>query len=104
MSLPSVIPLEQLQGLLGYANFSTGKPDPRFRQQLNEAYSLCAATGTVSPWRDLHAALENGLKALHQSGAAAFRETAQAEAVVAIVFDHMLPAYRAHHALLLAPL
>jgi hypothetical protein len=94
--------IEALQGLLGYVNFSTGKPDARFQKQINDVYSQLAAQGSTQPWRDLHAALRDGLETLRQTGSPAFREVDQAQAVLALVFDGMLAAYREHHAVLLA--
>src|SRR5262249_33627967 len=44
------------------------------------------------------------LQALHRSGVSAFRDIAQADAVLRAVFSHLLPAYRKHHADLLAHL
>ena len=37
-----------------------------------------------------------------RKGSSAFRDTGQAEAVIGLVFDEVLPAYRRHHADLLA--
>lgn len=86
-----------LSALLGYLNFSEGKPDPRFQKQFNEAYAWLAEHGSARPWEDLRNALEEALKQLRASGSAAFRDTTQAAAVLTLVFDHLLPAYRQHH-------
>jgi hypothetical protein len=102
MAQSSKLALASLQGMLGYVNFSTGKPDPRFQKSLNDAHALLASQGSAQPWRDLAAALTEGLRTLHQAGSPAFREVEQAEAVLVLVFDHVLKAYRDHHALLLA--
>jgi hypothetical protein len=91
-----------LQGLLGYVNFSAGKPDPRFQKQINDAYAFLAAQGSVRPWQDLYPALTSGLETLHRTGSVAFREVDQARAVLKLVFDDLLKAYRTHHAVLLA--
>ena len=91
-----------LQGMLGYVNFSTGKPDARFQKQTNDAFASLIDQGSERAWQDMGAVLLEGLAALQQGGSAAFREVEQARAVVSIVFDHMLAAYREHHALLLA--
>lgn len=96
--LNASIPLEPL---LGYLNFSEGKPDPRFQKQFNDAYGLLADPGAPEPWMALHSALWAKLSELHASGASAFRSTEQAEGVLRRVFERVLPAYRRHHADLL---
>lgn len=103
-SKPSLNDAVSLQGMLGYINFSTGKADPRFQKQVNDAYAWLAKQGSTEPWRDLRSALEAGLDSLHQAGSAAFREVDQARAVLRITFERLLPAYREHHGVLLAHL
>src|SRR5437660_4926487 len=101
---PSQEPVPPLQGLLGYVNFSTGKPEPRFQKQLNDAYAALACRHGAVPWEELYRALQEGLQTLQQTGSSAFREVDQAQAVLGLVFEHTLPAYREHHALLLGHL
>ena len=67
-------------GLLGYLNFSQGKPDPRWQRQLNEAYRFFAEHGrgpetspSAEPWKDLHVWLANRLEQLRASGATVHR-------------------------------
>ena len=91
-----------LSALLGYLNFSEGKPDPRFQKQLHDACVFLAAHGSVNPWEDLPQVLTGHLRLLQQNGSAAFADIAQAEAVVQLAFSEVLPAYRSHHADLLA--
>jgi hypothetical protein len=90
-----------LQPLLGYLNFAEGKPDVRFRKGLSDAYAFLHGRGVARPWAALSGALRARLAELHAAGAAAFRDTRQAEAALALTFDRVLPAYRAHHADLL---
>lgn len=87
------------QALLGYLNFSEGRPDPRFQKQLNEAYRTLAGDAVVAR---LAATLRQQLRVLHEGGTSAFHEVGQAEHVLEAVFVHLLPAYRQHHADLLA--
>ena len=82
-----------LQRALGYLNFSEGRPDPRFQQCLNEAYTSLARPETAQPWTALHEALRRELHRLKEQGEA-FRETTQAEAVLTLVFEQLLPEYR----------
>jgi hypothetical protein len=89
--------------LLGYLNFSDGRPDPRWQKQLNDAYAFLAGRGEAAPWTALLDWLGARLRQLHAAGAAAFRDVAQAREVLALV-GRVLPAYRAHHADLLAHL
>ncbi len=90
-----------LTALLGYLNFSEGKPDPRFQKQFNDAYAWLADHGAAEPCKDLHAALQAKLNALHKSGASAFQQITQADAVLRLAFSQVLAAYRRHHADLL---
>ncbi|MCI0639607.1 MAG: hypothetical protein L0Y72_02520 [Gemmataceae bacterium] len=94
----SAIPLK---GLLGYLNFSEGKAEPRFQQQLNDAFWFIAQRGEALPWIELQMALEQCLEALQKNGGSAFQDVAQARSVLNLVFQQLLPAYRRHHADLL---
>lgn len=91
------------QALLGYLNFSDGRPDPRWQKQLNDAYAQLAKQSDARPWQTLLARLPARLAELHLAGSAAFRDTAQSSSVLSLVID-ILPAYRVHHADLLAHL
>lgn len=85
------------QAVLGYLNFSEGRPDVRFQKQLNDAYGYLTEHGAGRPWQVLHEVLTARLAALRDGGAAAFRDVRQAEAVLRLVFTGVLPAYREHH-------
>jgi hypothetical protein len=89
--------------LLGYLNFSDGRPDPRFQKQLNDAFSFLAEHGVAAPWSALLDWLASRLRELHAAGSGAFRDVTQAEEVLDLV-RRTLSAYRAHHADLLAHL
>ncbi|HEV3449068.1 MAG TPA: hypothetical protein VG099_30815 [Gemmataceae bacterium] len=90
-----------LQGILGYLNFAGGKPDARFQKQLSDACRWLAKKGAPEPHALLAELLRSKLAELRAGGTSAFRDTRQAEAVLALVFAELLPAYRAHHADLL---
>src|SRR5262245_2773970 len=92
------------QALLGYLNFSNGKPDPRFQKQLNDAFAALAARPEPEPAAALARWLRAELDALRAAGASAFRDSVQVDAVLATTFDELLPAYRRHHADLLGHL
>jgi hypothetical protein len=89
-----------LPSLLGYLNFSSGKPDPRFQRNWNEAFSHVAAQGVPTPWLELVRVLGIHLQRLQQTSSA-FKDISQAEAVLKLLVDFLLPAYRRHHADLL---
>jgi hypothetical protein len=90
-----------LQGMLGYLNFGSGKPDARFQKQLSDAYAYLTQAGEQEPWKALHEVLRAKLETLKSGGGSAFRDVRQAEAVLALAFTKVLAAYRRHHADLL---
>lgn len=81
------------QALLGYVNFSDGRPDPRWQRQLDDAFALCGS--------DLLGELRIALETLHVGGSAAFRDVTQARDVLDGV-SRTLTAYTIHHRDLLA--
>lgn len=99
-----------LSAILGYLNFSEGKPDSRFEKQLNDAYAWLARRAdshdsgrTPPPWEALYEALTGKLKEL-QKESGAFQDIRQAHSVLELTFTHVLPAYCQHHQDLLAQL
>src|SRR5262245_5071623 len=89
-------------GLLGYLNFSDGRPDARFQRALNDSCALLGGAGDPTPWVTLRSWLRHESDKLQSSGSAAFRDVSQATAVIGLAFDKVLRAYREHHADLLA--
>jgi hypothetical protein len=96
-NLDQVIPAA---GLLGYLNYSDGRPDPRWQKQLNDAYAWLAQQGESAPWQAVTEWMRSRLDWLQASDAAAFRNVEQAQGVLLLVPD-VLSAYRRHHADLL---
>lgn len=88
--------------LLGYLNFSDGRPDAKFQKGLALAAGFLHSTGVAAPWLALADWLQQTLSELARSGAAAFRDITQAQAVIEAALVRLPPAYRAHHADLLA--
>jgi len=86
-----------LSALLGYLNFSEGRPDSRFQKQFYDAYVFLAERGSDKPWLDLAAILHAKLYELQTAGSAAFKDISQADAVVRLAFGDVLVAYRKHH-------
>jgi hypothetical protein len=92
-----------VSGLLGYLNFSDGRPDPRWQRQLDDAFVFLTERGEAAPWQVVLDCLPVLLKRLQDSGASAFRDAHQAEAALTLA-ARVLPDYRHHHADLLAHL
>jgi hypothetical protein len=89
---------EVWQEVLGYLNFSSGTPDPKFLRGLNLLFDQVEAAGTPSgeSTRVVRRQLDENLTEL-AGRLPAFAELDQARAVLWLVFDHVLPAYREHH-------
>jgi hypothetical protein len=92
-----------VSGLLGYLNFSDGKPDLRWQRQLDDAYTFFVDRGESLPWQALLDSLPILLRRLHESGVSAFRDVRQAESAL-VLATRVLAAYRRHHTDLLAHL
>ncbi|MCS6864122.1 MAG: hypothetical protein RMJ56_10065 [Gemmataceae bacterium] len=88
--------------LLGYLNFSDGRPDARFQKGLADAYAFLMAAGDTTPWRSLVAWLQEALEQLIAAHNVAFRDPTQVRAVLDVGLVQLPAAYRAHHADLLA--
>lgn len=86
-----------LQEMLGYLNFSNGKPDPRFQANLNR---ICSLLKSELPVPGLRASLGRKLETLRETSPA-FKNCDQAAVVVTLTLGKILPAYRQHHADLL---
>lgn len=86
-----------LQEMLGYLNFSNGKPDPRFQANLNR---ICSLLKSDLPVPGLRALLGRKLESLRETSPA-FKNCDQAAVVITLTLGTILPAYRRHHADLL---
>jgi len=86
-----------LQEILGYLNFSGGKPDAAFQRNWN---TLFANVDRDSGAQSVKTLLLEHLARL-QTCVPAFAESSQAQAVLGLAFEHCLAAYRRHHADLL---
>ncbi len=86
------------QEILGYLNFSSGTPDASFLRNLNDLFGQIddGEPQNTPAWQSLGQVLQNTLGRL-RGQSDAFREVAQAEAVLRLVFDVALDAYRHHH-------
>src|SRR5437899_5897865 len=82
-----------LPAILGYLNFSEGKPDSRFQKQLNDAYAALAQGPDAArpeparrPWQALHEILTRKLDELKKESGA-FQDARQAEAALDLTFS-----------------
>ena len=91
------IPLAS-QEILGYLNFSSGAPDSRFLENVDEMFgSVETGPSPGKPtWQAFGEVLRAELNAV-EGTSQAFRRVQQAEAVLKLVFDAALPAYREFH-------
>jgi hypothetical protein len=90
--------------LLGWLNFSDGRPDPKWQRQLDDTFAIAFQNDVEKPWNLVRDWLADELGELEKSGNAAFRDSTQARAALSLIFDHALPAYGKHHRDLLAHL
>ena len=87
--------LLQLQSVLGYLNFSSGKSDPAFLKDLSQTWDWTQESAAGEP---TCAVLEHLLRtALGQMTSEAFSNSDQAASVIDLVFSQVLPAYREFH-------
>ncbi len=89
-----------IDALLGYLNFSSGAPDVRFQRGLNRLFAEIEANHPRGAWREVGGALNGRLQAKAGSPGP-FADATQASGVLRLVFENLLPAYRAFHADLL---
>jgi len=83
--------------VLGYLNFSSGAPDPGFLRGVNELFGAVHETGGDGPaWKALGRLLRGHLGEV-RGRSEAFARVDQAEAVLRLVFDEVLPGYRRFH-------
>ncbi|MCS7166019.1 MAG: hypothetical protein RMI91_08610 [Gemmatales bacterium] len=90
--------------VLGYLNYSAGKPDVRFRRHINILYQALAEAGCAEPWQALPELLREALERLHRQGQPGFREIEQAQAVLELALVELPARYRDFHRDLLAHL
>ncbi|MGQ0635405.1 MAG: hypothetical protein ACT4QC_12395 [Planctomycetaceae bacterium] len=86
-----------LREILGYLNFSGGAPDVKFQQNLNRLHEQLAVGGDTPRLSRL---LQDRLARLGRESSA-FQNAEQAQVLLPLVFEQVIPAYRRHHADLL---
>lgn len=88
-----------LAQVLGYLNFSAGKPDPKTLGALNRIYSRALPGGPYAglpAWLQIQQWLQDALTRLRDTNPA-FRASEQAAAVIELVWLHLLPSYLDFH-------
>ena len=88
--------------ILGYLNFSDGRPDVKFRKAMVDVFAILDQLQDRQPWRTAGQWLARQAEELQRSGSAAFRDLGQARAILTLAFETLPAAYRRHHADLLA--
>ncbi len=91
----------RVQEIVGYLNFSSGARDPRFLRAINSLYAALESPNSEGQlrhsgepiWQAAGRLLREGLAHLRQH-VETFRAVHQAEAVLGLVFDRALVAYR----------
>jgi len=96
---PSPEVRNSVRDVLGYLNLSSGASDAAFLRAVNEVFRATAASRRQADppaWKLFRHVLQQGLCELGGTSEA-FRQTEQAEAVLRLVFDGVLPEYRRFH-------
>ena len=93
-----------IQQILGYLNFSSGVSDPQFLANVDALYAVLrgsdAADRAEPIWLRVGRALRERLDSL-RGNSSAFANADQADCVLRLAVEHVLPAYREYHADLL---
>ncbi|VTR98738.1 hypothetical protein [Tuwongella immobilis] len=100
--LESLLARIPVSSLLGYLNFSDGRPDHRWQAQINDVYRAFLESGDPAPWQSIPRWLLSECLRLEAAGNAAFRDSTQVKAVIQITFNLLIPQYQQHHRDLLA--
>ncbi|MEX0610744.1 MAG: hypothetical protein WD229_01380, partial [Pirellulales bacterium] len=95
---PAAIDLDLLEEAVGYLNFSSGASDPKFLRTINALFRSiephcqeeCEPVDVLCGW------LDERMTGLAANGGA-FGDVSQARAIVGLLRDHLLPAYRSFH-------
>src|SRR5436305_1030477 len=98
IAIPDVATSALLDDAVGYLNFSSGASDPKFLRALNALFAAIEldCDNNHNPACVLCHLLERRMNELTAS-CSAFRDIGQAQAVIRLLRDHVLPAYRAFH-------
>ncbi|HMO35091.1 MAG TPA: hypothetical protein PKA06_03515 [Gemmatales bacterium] len=70
--LKEILQQIDLPKLVGYLNFSNGKPDVRFQKSWNQAQQAVAELDYVTPWFTLCKAIQQSMTELQETGGNTF--------------------------------
>ncbi|MBT5018291.1 MAG: hypothetical protein HON04_06050, partial [Planctomicrobium sp.] len=85
---------EGVREVLGYLNFSSGNDDSAFLKNLNSIWSSLSAES--SKLQQVYVGLTDCLTQLHETENA-FSEVTQANSVIDLAIQNLMPAYREFH-------
>ena len=97
LQLHDIIQQMDLPKVVGYLNFSNGRPDLRFQRSWNEAQHAIDALNQNAPWQLLCNTIQQEMKSLAEQGGSAFQDLSQARTVLSYLQLHLIPRYRAFH-------
>lgn len=83
--------------VIGYLNFSNGKPDARFQKAWNQAQAFVTEIEPHKPWATLCQWFMEQCDNAATQGGSAFQDVIQAKAVLQVLPGQLIPAYRAYH-------
>ena len=86
-----------LEEIVGYLNFSSGASDPKFLRNLNTLFRTLNSEVVTNDSLNQAAALVNQTVARLHAAGGPFADTTQAESVVRLLVEKLLPAYREFH-------
>lgn len=86
-----------LAKVLGYLNFSNGKPDVRFQSAWNDAQQLVAQFEPTQPWQSLSDWLIAQSPLVGAQKGSAFQNLHQAQHVLTLLNSRFIPEYRRFH-------
>ena len=88
---------DQVHRILGYLNFSSGAEDPAMLRDLNDLFAHLPQTPSgLLPHEQAFEVLFGELQVAEKENKA-FADSRQARQVLQLTFQHVLPAYLAHH-------
>jgi hypothetical protein len=86
-----------LPKLVGYLNFSNGRPDPRFQAIWNQAQTFVAGIDPERPWQTLSSWLVENFPNIQAQGGSAFGDLTQAREVLSLLTEQVIPEYVRFH-------
>lgn len=95
--LHDIIQQMDLPKVVGYLNFSNGRPDLRFQKAWNEAQHATYGLNQQEPWTLLSNTIVKEMKTLAEQGGSAFQDLTQARTVLSHLTLHLIPRYRSFH-------